>query len=203
MARTRPVSLGSTPAACKWGIDEAKDGYIKAWKAISAEEVSHGNCAASPHQRRTSRRFEALLITDAEIKALELPADHGRSSIREQRKRRASAKFQDTVSKLGDTLGPKANWIHLETQAPQCIPADQTGARYDLVRHRAHGTIASTRKSSGKNDWIQTGEMVHIGSAWRLTEAPVPGATVLADASGPGANSAKDPEVMKLIVDRA
>jgi hypothetical protein len=175
----------------KWGIDEAKDGHIKAWKAISAEEASQEVLQALIN--KDFARFEALLITDAEIKALELPAEQA-AKLREARKN-AAAKFQDTVSKL-TTLSPKANWIHLETQAPQCIPADQTGARYDLVKH-ASGTILY--EIGGKNDWIQTGEMIHIGSAWRLTEAPVPGATVLADASGPGANSAKDPEVMKLI----
>jgi hypothetical protein len=174
----------------KWGIDESKDGRIKAWKAISAEEVSQEILQALI--TKDYPRFEALLITDAEIKALELSADQA-ARLRELRKG-AAAKFQDTAGKLTG-LGPKANWIHLETQAPQCVPADQSGARYDLVKH-AGGTILY--EVGGKNDWIQTGEIIHVGSAWRLTDAPTPGATVVADAAGP-AGSAKDPEVMKLI----
>jgi thiol-disulfide isomerase/thioredoxin len=175
----------------KWGIDESKDGHIKSWKAISAEEVSQEILQALIN--KDYARFEALLITDAEIKALELPADQA-ARLRELRKN-AADKFQDTASKL-TTLTAKANWIHLETQAPQCVPADQTGARYDLVKH-AGGTILY--EVGGKNDWIQTGEMIHIGSAWRLTDAPLPGATVVTDPSGPGSNASKDPEVMKLI----
>jgi hypothetical protein len=174
----------------KWGIAEGKEGHIKVWKAISAEEVSQEILQALI--AKDYARFEALLITDAEIKALELSPEQA-ARLRDQRTN-AAAKFQDTASKL-TTLAPKTNWIHLETQAPQCIPADQGGSRYDLVKH-ASGTILY--EVSGKNDWIQTGEMIHIGSAWRVTDAPAPGATVVADAAGP-ASSAKDPEVMKLI----
>ncbi len=173
----------------KWGIDEARDGHIKTWKAIAAEEVSQEILQALI--AKDYARFEALLITDAEIKALELPADQA-SRLRDQRKA-AAAKFQDTASKL-TTLSAKANWIHLETRAPQCVPADQSGARYDLVKHSG-GTILY--EVGGKNDWIQTGEMIQVGAAWRVTEAPTPGATPVADA-GP-ADGPKDPEVMKLI----
>jgi hypothetical protein len=177
-------------AGMKWGIADAKDDHIKTWKAISAEEVSQEILQALI--AKDYARFEALLITDAEIKALDLPAEQA-NRLRDLRKG-ASAKFQDTVGKLA-TLNPKANWIHLETQAPQCIPADQTGARYDLVKH-ASGTILY--EVGGKNDWIQTGELVQIGSAWRVVDAPTPGATVVTDAAGP-TGTAKDPEVMKLI----
>jgi Thioredoxin-like len=176
----------------KWGVDDAKEGHIKTWKAISAEEVSQEILQALI--AKDYARFEALLITDAEIKALDLPAEQT-TRLRELRKG-AAAKFQDTANKL-TSLSAKSNWIHLETQAPQCVPADQTGARYDLIKH-ASGTILY--EVGGKNDWIQTGEMIQIGSAWRVTDAPAPGATVVADASGP-AGSAKDPEVMKLIDD--
>jgi hypothetical protein len=174
----------------KWGIDEARDGHIKTWKAISAEEVSQEILQALI--AKDYARFEALLITDAEIKALELSADQA-NRLRELRKN-AQAKFQETANKL-TTLGPKANWVHLETQAPQCIPADQGGSRYDVIKH-AGGTILY--EANGKNDWVQTGELIHIGSAWRVIDAPAPGATVVSDASGP-ASSPKDPEVMKLI----
>jgi hypothetical protein len=174
----------------KWGIGDAKDDHIKTWKAISAEEVSQEILQALI--AKDFARFEALLITDAEIKALDLPAEQA-NRLRELRKG-ASAKFQDTVAKLA-TLSAKANWIHLETQAPQCVPTDQTGARYDLVKHGS-GTILY--EVGGKNDWIQTGELIQIGAAWRVVDAPTPGATVLTDAAGP-TGTAKDPEVMKLI----
>lgn len=174
----------------KWGIDEARDGRIKAWKAISAEEVSQEVLQALIAKDYT--RLEALLITDGDIKALELPAEQA-NRLRELRKG-AAAKFQDTAAKL-TSLSAKANWIHLETQAPQCIPADQSGARYDLVKHNG-GTILF--EANGKNDWVQTGEIIQVGTAWRLVDAPIPGPTPVADSGGPG-TAAKDPEVVKLI----
>jgi thiol-disulfide isomerase/thioredoxin len=99
------------------------------------------------------------------------------------------------------TLGPKANWVHLETAAPQCLPADANGGRVDLVRH-AGGTILF--ENAGKNDWLQTGELWQVGAGWRLTDAPTPGAQPLdaADlAAGKGNAAAQDPEALKLIDD--
>src|SRR5207244_754526 len=99
---------------------------------------------------------QALMLTDAEITAL--PADVAKRA-REGRAA-AAARFKETVSKL--SLSDKSHWLHLETEAPHLIPVE--GGR-DLVEH-ARGTIVT--ETAGKNDWIQTGEMVQIGSAWRL-----------------------------------
>src|SRR5262249_58200543 len=57
----------------KWGVDSNEDGRIDAWKAISAEEVSQELLQACV--AHDFARFQALLITDAEVKQLELPAD--------------------------------------------------------------------------------------------------------------------------------
>jgi hypothetical protein len=165
----------------KWGIDEARDGTIKTWKAISPEEVSQEVLQALV--TRNYARLQALLITEAELKQLELPADMV-NKIREQQKN-APAKFQDTLSKL-TKLGPKANWLHLETGVPRCIPADQIGSRSDLIKHM-RGTILYD--GGNGSDWLQTGEMIQVSAAWRLVDAPVPGAAteeVSTPGGGPG-----------------
>ena len=56
----------------KWGIDETKTGRIRSWKAISAEEVSQEILQALTTS--DFARLQALMINEAEIKALELPA---------------------------------------------------------------------------------------------------------------------------------
>ncbi len=48
----------------------------------------------------------------------------------------------------------------------------QTGGRYDIVRH-ARGTILY--ELNGASGWLQTGEMIQVGAAWRLTGGPLPG----------------------------
>src|SRR6202011_382236 len=95
---------------------------------------------------------------------------------------------KETVSKLG--LTDKSRWLHLETEAPHLIPGE--GGR-DLLLH-ARGTIVI--ETAGKNDWIQTGEIIQVGPAWRLVEAPAPGA-VDAKAGPPGADN---PELQKLLM---
>src|SRR5262249_691055 len=104
----------------KWGVDPDRDGHIKSWKIISPEEVSQEILQAVI--KKDVARLQALLITEQEIKALELPADTA-GRIRESLKA-APAKFSDTVSKLNGKIGPKATWIHVELATPQCIPAD-------------------------------------------------------------------------------
>ncbi len=56
--------------------------------------------------------------------------------------------------------------------APQCIPADATGGGKDIFRHKG-GTILY--QNAGKADFVQTGEMVLVGRAWKIIDAPSPG----------------------------
>jgi hypothetical protein len=170
----------------KWGVDSTGDGRIKSWKSISQEEVSQELLQALI--KKDYARFQPLLITEDEIKAVQMPADMA-ARAREGVKN-APAKFQDAAGKL-TKLSPKAAWLHFETSAPQCLPADQTGARADIFRH-ARGTILVDVGNG--NEWIQTGELVKVGDAWRLLGGPTAGA--LDDSSG---LPAADPAAQKLI----
>jgi glutathione peroxidase-family protein len=174
----------------KWGVDEAKDGRIKYWKVISPEEVSQELLQALIAHDLT--RFQALLISEAEIKAVGFSTEQA-NRIREQVKA-APEKFQDAIVKL-TKLSPKANWIHLETSAPQCATPDAPGGA-EVIKH-ARGTILFD--VGGANDWIQTGEMVQVGvNSWRLVSGPVPGSAPPESFSG-GTGVVSDPEVQKLV----
>jgi hypothetical protein len=178
----------------KWGVDENKDGRIDYWKQISPEEVSQELLQALIN--KDVARFQALLITEAEVKALGLAAEQS-SRIAEQLKA-AADRFQDTVGKL-TKLGPKTTWLHLETAAPQCIPAEQAGGRSDVIRH-ARGTVLFD--IGGGNDWLQTGEIIQVAAnSWRLASGPTPGAASPEPAEGTakGSTPISDPEVQKLV----
>src|SRR5581483_933447 len=56
----------------KWGVDETKEGRIKYWKAISPEEVSQELLQALIAHDQA--RFQALVVSETEIKALGLAA---------------------------------------------------------------------------------------------------------------------------------
>jgi hypothetical protein len=179
----------------KWGIDEAKDFRIKYWKVISVEEVSQEILAALA--ARDFARFQALLITETEVKALELPAAEAARILAAQKD--AKTKFDDAAARL-TTLTPRATWQYVQTDVPHLVPADQTGSRYDLTTH-ARGTIVFTPEK-GEVGMIQTGELIQVGTAWRIVGAPVAGAEVPQEANKTGAGSeniASNPKLEKLI----
>jgi hypothetical protein len=151
-------------AGMKWGVDLNKDGKIDTWKMISAEEVSQEILQAII--ARDFGRIEALFITDLEIKALELPA--GEIDRIQVLHKQAAAKFQETVAKLAGLNG-STRWVHLETAQPQCTPLDAQGTKYDIIKYPRATILCET---AGKHDWLQTGEMIRIGVAWRIVDAP-------------------------------
>jgi thiol-disulfide isomerase/thioredoxin len=179
-------------AGSKWGVDVNEDGRIDSWKMISPEEVSQEILLAV--STKDYARLQALLLTEAEIKALELsPAEAQR--LRESLKQ-VQAKFDELVTKMKGIR--KANWQHLETGIPQCRPGDAVGSHYDLVRH-IRGTLLY--EANGKSDWLQTGEMVKVGEVWRLVEGPSFGAASVVETQTPASGTpvSSNPKVQKKI----
>lgn len=155
-------------AGMKWGVDLNHDGKIDTWRAISAEEVSQEILQAVA--KKDYARLQALMVSETELKALDLPTELA-GQIRESEKN-APAKFQKTLEKLG-TLGDKVRWVHLETDAPQCIPADGSGMKQDLLKY-GRGTLTFINETDNKPVDLATGELIQIGQSWRLVDAPVP-----------------------------
>lgn len=170
----------------KWGIDLNGDGKIDTWKMISAEEVSQEILRALIG--RDFGRLQALFLTEAEMKALELPAAEV-SRIHELQKQ-AFGKFQSTLAKLAH-FSDKTHWVHLETSAPQCVLAETTGAKQDLIKYSRASILCET---NGKNDWLQTGELIQVGLAWRIIDAPTVG-----DGAGDEPSSGNDPALQALL----
>ena len=114
----------------KWGIDSNEDGRIDSWKQISAEEVSQEILQAIA--KKDYSRLQALMLTDADIKALELtPAERVRV---QESIRKAGIKFQAVAGKLSP-VADKVRWIYLETDTPQCVPAETNGSRLDVTKY--------------------------------------------------------------------
>src|SRR5262249_34042478 len=166
---------------------------IDTWKVISPEEVSQELLRALV--TKDPARMQALLLTDAEVKALGLPEKQA-AALRELRKG-APAKLKATAAKL-TKLNAKSTWLHLETGAPHCVPADQVGGRADLIKH-PRGTVLV--EVEGGSEWFQPGEMIQVGAAWRVVDAPSagPGVDPAADGKGEGAKVDADPKVQELV----
>ena len=119
----------------KWGVDVDGDGKIDRWQAISVEESSQEMMRALA--TRDQKRLEALLVTDSDLAELGIAGDMA-DGIKAKRKEIAK-KFEATAAKL-TKLDAKANWLHVETAAPERVLAEQAGTKADLIRH-ARGTV--------------------------------------------------------------
>jgi hypothetical protein len=194
--------LGS--AGSKWGIDLDGDGKIDTWLVISPEELSQEllNAIIS----KNAKRLQSLMLNQNDIETLGLPATEvDRIS---KKMAGAGAEFQKLTKELG--LTDKAIWVHLETRTPHTAAADAIGAKADFVRYR-HGTILYQEGDGkeAKHNWLQTGELIQVGKAWRITQAPTvgmeppPGTVSTGTQDGPGSvtvpESAKD--TIKLLDD--
>ena len=180
----------------KWGVDEDRNGTIDSWKAISPEEV--GQEVLKALATRDLARLQALMVTDADLLALGLPADAA-DAVRAKRAG-VKAKFEATIAKL-TKLSEKAEWTHLETGLPQCLPAEQTGAKADVYRHTRATVLFQVGEA---NEWFQVGTMYLVGSAWKVVDAPSPGAGYSEEPDGKsgapaGGIGIEDPKTLKLV----
>ncbi|MCE9531063.1 MAG: TlpA family protein disulfide reductase [Planctomycetes bacterium] len=151
----------------KWGVDLNEDGKVDTWKVISPEELSQEVLAAT--LTRDYSRLQALMVTKTDLDTLDLPESEAN---RIKTKLQGAATAFQTASAALAKLSEKTRWVHLETSSPECVPADAIGAKADLLRHR-HGTILYSDDKT--NDFLQTGELILVGKAWRIIEGPVSG----------------------------
>lgn len=149
------------------GIDKQENGIIESWQALSVEELSQEVLKALT--TKDYKTLEAVLVTEEDLKTIGAPASEIKR-IKELQSR-AQAKFSQTATKLSH-LNEKTNWLHVETGAPSRLPADTTAMKQDVLMHYRGLIFCET---GGKSDFIQLGEMVLIGDAWKLIDVPLPG----------------------------
>jgi hypothetical protein len=183
-------------AGSRWGIDANGDGAIDTWQVISPEELSQELVRALA--ARDQAKFSALLLNANDLKQMGLTPE--KAALWGEKVTGASVRFSQVSGKLPAT---NLAWLHLELGVPQCLPADQIGSRYDLIRHR-RGTVLL--ELGGKTDWLQTGELVQVGSAWRVVEGPSVGALTEEDPTSTAGTRPfgkldfdKDPDLRKLV----
>jgi thiol-disulfide isomerase/thioredoxin len=180
----------------RWGVDVDENGSIDGWQQISAEEVGQEILRAVA--TKNVARLQALVLSEQELKALQLSPQET-TRIHESIAK-IPATFQATLSKL-PTMSEAVKWQHFESQGPQCIPADVVGAKADLVRYKSATILYQL---GDKHDWLQTGEMIQVGRAWRIVAGPTPGHAVadngqLAAGTGAGEIDFSDEKLKALI----
>jgi Thioredoxin-like len=169
------------PNGSKWGVDLDGDGKIDTWLVISPEELSQELLAAVI--AKDKKRLDALMMTPADLASLGLPiAEVNRIQAKMAG---AAAQFAKICQDPG-APSDKAMWVHLERKLQETIAADALKAKEDLVRYR-HAAILfqEGEGEKAKHNWVQTGELIQVGKAWRMVQGPVLGMDTGPDI-GPG-----------------
>jgi tetratricopeptide (TPR) repeat protein len=174
-------------AGMKWGVSSQQDKKIDSWTMISAEEVGQEVFAALA--TNDFARLQALFITEAEMRALKLPAAEAQRMLALQKS--AAAKFQATRAKLAQ-LDAKARFVRVESGTPNSVPAETNGTDQDQLRFPYRTILFESGDKEKRHDWVQTGEMIKVGMAWRLIDAPG-----VQDAAPP--SGIEDPALQKII----
>ncbi len=156
----------------KIGVDRTGNGAIDQWLAISPEELSQEVLRSLVDKDWT--RFKALLISEEELKSLGAP-EREVARIRDLQKDTAS-RFQQVAARFAN-LNENTRWLHFEAGVPARLLAEVTGMKDDAIMYFRGLILAET---AGKTDSIQLGEIVQVGEAWKLLDAPL-----AAEAAGP------------------
>ena len=70
--------------------------------------------------------------------------------------------------------------------------AEVAGTKQDLIKYPRASILCET---NGKHDWLQTGELIQVGMAWRIIDAPIVGDGTTSDE----APSGNDPALQALL----
>jgi cytochrome oxidase Cu insertion factor (SCO1/SenC/PrrC family) len=175
----------------KQGLDKNEDGVIDQWVGLSAEELTQELFAAI--QGNDKARYQALLLTDDDLKALKLPQEEEAKL----RKKLDQAAGRLAKANADLKLGGKAKWMHAELNPPHTTPRDALGTADDLVRHKNVAVLVDA--GDGKTmTYFSTGELVQVGKVWRVVDGPSLGTPVDGDDA---TTSPVVPDAIREIVD--
>jgi thiol-disulfide isomerase/thioredoxin len=157
-----------TTAGTRWGADTDKDGVIDQWKMISAEEVSRE--AIKAMAAGDVKAFTAVLINPADIKALGLSAEISQ---------KLQPIIKDPTSQLSSALKGSSvikrdtKWVRFDSSMlmPNVVPSESGASSNDLL---VYENVMAIVDNGGKSGFVQIGEMVKVGDAWKLTSVPKP-----------------------------
>lgn len=158
-------------AGSRWGIDTNEDGAIDSWKHISAEEV----CDEAVQAMATgdAARFERLLLTADELKALGLGADHAKDLA--AKVAAAAGQFktltaqQDVKTRLTSTGATAPRQVHFGASRPGIVPAGTNGSTKDVL---VYENVVAMTDHGDTQAQVQVGTLIKVGDTWRLIDAP-------------------------------
>lgn len=153
-------------AGTRWGIDEDQDGTIDSWKVLSPEELSREviKALASGNEQLLG----TLLVNADDLQQLKFDGGLAKeilANVASPGQRMRQMLSQSSVV----TKGTK--WQRFDGQSPSAVPADAGKAGVDLS---VYGNVMAIVDNAGKTGFVQVGEIIKVGDAWKLTQIPRP-----------------------------
>lgn len=150
-------------AGSRWGIDNNQDGVIDRWQQISPEEVAEE--AVRALLTNNAARFQALLLTASELKALQLPEETAQEIA--QLLSQATAQFTQVSARVSRLGGLK--WVQFSGHRPGVVPAHPDGPKSDLIVYE--NALAFAETDQGTVQFL-LGTLIQVGSTWKLVTVP-------------------------------
>ncbi len=172
----------------KWGVGSVVNGkaVITAWRMISAEEL--GFEAYQAIASNDFARLQALMISDADMALIKLPAAKAKAISAAQQK--ARDKFAELTKSVSLSRG---KFELVESAVPQC----DTSTEVECIKFPSRPIRYENNK---KHEWIHTGEMVQVGMAWRLVDVPSDKDPIGGRPGNPEGPPQTTPELQKLLL---
>ena len=152
-------------AGTRWGIDKNEDAKIDGWKSISAEEATAELVAALRDKDRA--RFERLLLTPAEAKALGLGT--AKTDLLIKKIEMAPAAFAKLASQQ-KAIGAESKWVSFGGTQPGLVPAGTEDSTTDLM---VYENVMAMIETGDKPQAITVGSIVRVKDVWRLIDVPL------------------------------
>ena len=148
----------------RWGIDRDEDGVIDSWRLISPEEVAREVIHALV--RQDADRFARLVLTQDELRSLGL--GEAKATELAQKTNGAVAKFKAMAGQQ-KSITSETKWLQFSGSQPGIIAAGSEGSTKDI---EVYENVLAIVQTGSEHAQVQIGTLVHVGSAWRVIDAP-------------------------------
>lgn len=150
----------------RWGLDPNEDGRIDEWKIISASEAAQ--VAVESLINNDVQQMSTVLISASDIRRLKVDR-----SLADEMLKGVNGPAERLRKLLAGSrvINKSTQWMRFDPPIPGLIPADGDRFRTDLTVYENAMAIVQNGSS---HDLVSIGEMVQVGTVWKLTQLPRP-----------------------------
>jgi thiol-disulfide isomerase/thioredoxin len=148
----------------RWGIDKNEDGKVDSWKILSAQECAR--VAVDAMIKSDIQTLSTVMLSADDIRTLKVTQSVGK---------KLQESGSDLTNKLRSSLAAskvintRTKFVRFDPPLPGLIPADEGIASNDLTVYENAMAIV---QNGERHDLVMIGEMVRVGSVWKLTQVP-------------------------------